>query len=226
MNRILNISGSNEKFRVNNIFCIGKNYFDHIKEFGDEKAPISPVIFFKPSTSIVQNNGIINIPEFNGKKISNNVHYETEVVVAIDNDCRNVKESDATENIFGYGIGIDLTLRDVQSDAKKLGLPWGTSKGFFNSAPVSDLLTKLNITDPMNLDFSLEINNTIKQFSNTSLMIINIYKLISYLSTIFGLSKGDLIFTGTPEGVGQLKQGDELRASLSGMLELKVRFNG
>ena len=101
-----------------------------------------------------------------------------------------------------------------------------TSKGFFNSAPVSDIVPKLNIPDPMNIDFSLKINNTIKQFSNTSLMIINIYKLISYLSTIFGLAKGDLIFTGTPEGVGQLRDGDELLASLSDKVELKVRFNG
>lgn len=226
MNNILNISGCNEKFKVNNIFCIGKNYFDHIREFGDEKAPISPVIFFKPNTSIVQNYGIINIPEINDKKISINVHYETEVVVAIENDCRNVNESDAAEFIFGYGIGLDLTLRDLQSEAKKSGLPWGTSKGFFNSAPVSDIVPKLNIPDPMNIDFSLKINNTIKQFSNTSLMIINIYKLISYLSTIFGLAKGDLIFTGTPEGVGQLRDGDELLASLSDKVELKVRFNG
>jgi len=199
---------------------------EHIKEFGNDKVPESPVIFFKPNTAILQNNSIINIPEINRKKISEDVHYEMEMVVAIGKDCKNVNESEAIKYIFGYGIGIDLTLRDIQSDAKKSGLPWGTAKGFLNSAPVSDIVQKSYVSNPLNLDINLKINNTIKQFSNTSLMIINIYKLISYISTIFGLTKGDLIFTGTPEGVGRLKRGDELLASLSNLIDLKVRFNG
>ncbi len=199
---------------------------EHIKEFGNDKAPNSPVIFFKPNTAIIRNNSIINIPEINGKKISDDVHYETEMVIAIGKDGNNVNEAEAGEYILGYGVGLDLTLRDLQSTAKKKGLPWGTAKGFYNSAPVSDIVLKSFIKDPLNLDIQLKINNTIKQFSNTSLMIINIYKIISYLSTIFGLSKGDLIFTGTPEGVGRLKRGDELLANLGDLIELKVSFNG
>ena len=226
MKKYLKISGSDEKFEVNNIFCIGKNYLEHIKEFGNIDAPKSPVIFFKPNTALLSNNNVINIPKISGNKISEDVHYETEMVVAIGKDCQNVTESEAKDFIFGYAIGLDLTLRDIQSDAKKEGLPWGTAKGFLNSAPVSDIIPKSFINNPMDLDISLKINNTRKQFSNTKLMILNIYKLISYISTVFGLSRGDLIYTGTPEGVGRLIPGDELSAELGKVIDLKVRFNG
>lgn len=226
MNNYLNIKGRSEQFLVNNIFCVGKNYLNHIKEFGSSDAPESPVIFFKPNSAIVKNQGIINVPEINGKKISNDVHYETELVVAIGKDCKNINESEALDYILGYGIGLDLTLRDVQAQAKRAGLPWGTAKGFRNSAPISDLVPRSLVENPMNLEISLKINNSIKQFSNTSLMIFNIYKLVSYISSVFELSKGDLIFTGTPEGVGRLEPGDELIAELKNVIELKVFYNG
>lgn len=226
MSKYLNIVGSSEKLRVNNIFCVGKNYLEHIKEFGNDIVPENPVIFFKPNTAILGNNTVINIPELNGKKISEEVHYETEMIVAIGQDCYRVTENEADEYILGYGIGLDLTLRDIQTKAKKTGLPWGTSKGFYNSAPISDIVLRKNVYSPLNLDIKLQINNTIKQISNTKLMIINIYKLIAYISTIFGLYKGDLIFTGTPEGVGKLNKGDKILATLSNIVELNVRYNG
>ncbi len=226
MGRKLNIYSSNDSFEVNNIYCIGKNYLDHIKEFGQTEIPEKPVIFLKPNSALLGNNSIITVPELNGTKISANVHYETEMVIAIGKDGANVTEVEAHDYIFGYGIGLDLTLRDVQSEAKKSGLPWSTAKGFLGSAPVSDILPKDLIKDPMNLDIELKINNNRKQFSNTKLMILNIYKIVSYISTIFGISKGDLIFTGTPEGVGSLTKGDLLSASLGSILKLEAKFDG
>lgn len=223
---MLNIVGSEEKFEVNNIFCVGKNYLNHIIEFGHTEPPKNPVIFFKPNSALVQNNSVINVPQIYGIPISKDVHYETEMVVAIGKDGFNVHESGAEELILGYSIGLDLTLRDLQSYAKKSGLPWGTAKGFSNSAPVGDIVLKKDIPDPMNCTIELNINNTIKQFSSTSLMILNIYKLVSYISSIFGLCKGDLIFTGTPDGVGSLTAGDVLAAKLDDKSNLKVRFNG
>lgn len=226
MNKLLNIFGSVEKFEVNNIFCVGKNYLNHIIEFGQSEPPEMPVIFFKPNSALVQNNSVINVPEFCGAPVSNDVHYETEMVVAIGKDGLNIPESEAGEYIFGYAVGLDLTLRDLQSFAKKSGLPWGTAKGFYNSAPVGDIVPKNYIPDPMNCNLELKINNTIKQFSNTNLMILNIYKLISYISTIFMLCKGDLVFTGTPDGVGSLSIGDVLVAKLDDKYQLNVRFDG
>jgi 2-keto-4-pentenoate hydratase/2-oxohepta-3-ene-1,7-dioic acid hydratase in catechol pathway len=226
MNKFIDIYGSSEKFEVNNIFCIGKNYLDHIKEFGQTEAPKQPVIFLKPNSAIVSENSNIVIPSINGVKISGNVHYETEMVVAIGKDGKDIKESEAGEYVYGYAIGLDLTLRDVQGEAKKGGLPWATAKGFINSAPIGSIIPENRIKDPMNCEIELLINNARKQFNNTSLMILNIYKLISYISTIFGICKGDLIFTGTPEGVGQLNSGDRLKATLQNKYELNVRFDG
>ena len=226
MGKLIKIYGCTDKFKVNNVFCVGKNYLDHIKEFGQTEVPKDPVIFLKPNNSVANDGEDIEIPLINGKKISSNVHYETEMVIAIGRDGINIKEADVEEYIFGYTIGLDLTLRDVQNYAKENGLPWATAKGFINSAPIGDIVPRSKIIDPMNAEFELQINNNRKQFTNTTLMILNIYKLISYISTIFGISQGDLIFTGTPVGVGKLNPGDRLRAILLNKFELNVRFNG
>ena len=226
MGKLIGIYGSDEKFEVNNIFCVGKNYLAHIKELGQAEAPKEPLIFFKPNNSIVCDGENIEIPVVNGNKISANVHYETEMVIAIGKDGSNLSEKEVEEYIFGYAIGLDLTLRDKQNEAKKSGFPWATSKGFRNSAPIGKIIPKSEIKDPMNCEIELKINNNRKQFSKTDLMILNIYKLISYISTIFGISRGDLIYTGTPEGVGQLNPGDKLKAIISNKYELNVRFDG
>jgi len=226
MGKLIGIYGSAEKFEVNNVFCVGKNYLDHIREFGQTQAPKEPVIFLKPNSAIVCEGENIDIPVVNGKKISSNVHYETEMVIAIGKDGSNLSESGARECIFGYAVGVDLTLRDKQNESKKSGLPWATSKGFRKSAPIGEIIPKSEITDAMNCDIELQINNSRKQFSNTNLMMLNIYQLVSYISTIFSICKGDLIYTGTPEGVGQLNPGDELKAIISNKYELNVRFDG
>lgn len=227
MGKKVKISGKNEFFEVNNVFCIGKNYFDHIKEFGSNEKPENPVVFLKPNSAIIQSGEKIRIPEIDGQKISNSLHYETEMVIAIGKDGVNVAENEARGYIFGYAIGLDMTLRDVQSAAKKKGLPWSTAKGFYSSAPLSEILQDDGKLNPMNMNLELLINNNRKQFGNTSVMIFNIYKLIAYISNIFHLQKGDLIFTGTPDGVGEVGKGDKLEAMLGdNLLKLNVEIDG
>lgn len=219
----IKIKNTNQFFIPNNIYCIGKNYAEHIKEFGGDKIPEKPVIFLKPNTAIVTENPEIIIPQINGIPISNSLHYEVELVVCISEDGYKIQESEASNYISGYAVGLDMTLRDIQSEAKTKGLPWATAKGFYTSAPVSEIILKNEIPDAMNLDLKLEVNGTIKQFNNTGLMIFNIYKLISYISSIFYLKKGDIIFTGTPSGVGEVRAGDFLEATLDKHLTLTAR---
>jgi 2-keto-4-pentenoate hydratase/2-oxohepta-3-ene-1,7-dioic acid hydratase in catechol pathway len=227
MGKLINISGSDEKFEANNIFCIGKNYLDHIKEFGQTDVPEKPVVFLKPNSAVIGDNERIKIPVWNDKPVSSSLHYETELVIAIGKDGQNIPENDAKNYIFGYAIGLDMTLRDLQSEAKKAGLPWGTAKGFYSSAPISSIIRANSEINPMDLILKLEINGLEKQLGNTSLMIFNIYKLISYISSIFYLQKGDLIFTGTPEGVGEVIRGDKLHAVLgNNLLNLNVNVDG
>ncbi len=227
MSKHLKIKDSDELFEVNNIFCIGRNYLDHIKEFGQTEKPEKPVVFLKPNSAIIESGQKIAIPEYEGRKISKSLHYETELVVAIGRNGKNISEESAEEHIFGYAIGLDMTLRDIQNEAKQKGYPWTTAKGFHTSAPLSEIIRRNDSINPMNLDLELEINNVRKQFGNTSVMIFNIYKLISYISSIFSLQKGDLIFTGTPAGVGEVDPEDLLEATLgNGLLKLIVEVDG
>lgn len=218
------INGTDETFSVNNIYCIGKNYLEHIKELDkDFKIPEEPVVFTKPNSALVSDSGVISVPVYNGQKISKSLQNEVEFVVAIGKDGCDIPESSAANYILGYAVGLDMTLRDRQSEFKKKGLPWALSKGFRTSCPISEIIKKEIIHNPMDLDINLAINNSIIQSTNTGLMLFNIYKLISFISTIFSLKKGDLIFTGTPEGVTDIKSGDILTASLSGYIKLTVK---
>jgi acylpyruvate hydrolase len=226
MLRYIKIQGTDEKLRINNIYCIGKNYLDHIKEMGGTEVHELPVVFMKPNSSIQNNNSSFGIPTYKGVKIGSELHFETEVVVAIGKDGIKIAEDEAEEYILGYAIGIDLTLRDVQSKAKTKGLPWLTSKGFMTSAPVSNIMLKENISEPENMSFSLKVNNELRQEGNTGNMLFSFPLIVSYISHIFGLNKGDLIFTGTPEGVDKLAKGDKLTANLNNILELKAEFDG
>ncbi|CAN5632658.1 fumarylacetoacetate hydrolase family protein [soil metagenome] len=220
----LDILNSDEKFIVNNVFCIGRNYVDHINEFKNKEISKQPVVFVKPNNSIASSGEKIEIPEYCGQKISDDLQNEVELVIAIKEDCNNVSEYDASRFILGYAIGIDFTLRDLQTIFKEKGLPFGVSKGFRTSSPVSDIILKADIPDPMNLEIELVRNGDIIQKSNTSLMIFNINTIVSYISCTFGLSKGDLIFTGTPKGIRKLNSGDLLEAKLDKYLYLEVRI--
>ena len=137
----LNIKDSQDKVRVNNIFCIGKNYVDHIHEFANPEIPKEPVVFMKPNTSIITNNGKVSVPVLDGKKISNDLQNEVEMIIVIGKDTYQVSEENANDHILGYAIGLDLTLRDIQAYEKSKGLPWTTAKGFYSSCAISDIIS-------------------------------------------------------------------------------------
>jgi len=225
MNTRVKVYGSSISIKVNNIYCVGKNYADHRKEMGDDSAPEEPVIFLKPNSSIVTNGGKIEFPKFKGKDISTDMHYEAEFVIVIGKDCHNIDKSKAFEYIYGYAVGIDMTLRDIQSTAKKNGLPWTVSKGFYTSAPLSDIIQSPSIQKPQNVSFRLELNGQTVQKGNTNDMIHYIDELIEYISSVFYLKSGDIIFTGTPAGVGSVKKGDTLKAYLGNFITLEVKVN-
>lgn len=202
------------------IFAIGRNYAEHIKELNNEK-PDEPVIFTKPDTAILRNNSPFYYPEF-----SNDVHYEVELVLRICKEGKNIEEKFSHKYFDAIGIGIDFTARDLQQKAKEKGLPWDIAKGFNGSAPISDKFIPVNdFKDFKNINFSLHINDTLKQEGNTALMLFSFEYIISYLSKFFTLRTGDLIFTGTPKGVGAVVVGNKLSAFIENekMLEFEVK---
>ncbi|MDD8018718.1 MAG: fumarylacetoacetate hydrolase family protein [Bacteroidota bacterium] len=206
---------SNKKIRINNIFCVGKNYADHAKEMGGE-LPKEPMIFLKPTSAIIENGAPIVLP-----KMSNNVHHEVELTVLIGKGGKNIPPSSAMSHIAGYGIGLDITLRDKQAESKKTGGPWTIAKGFDTSGPLSPFVDASSVTDPQSLEIILKVNGKKRQHSNTKQMIFRIETLISFLSSIFTLEEGDVLYTGTPEGVGQIVAGDILEAEIPTVGSLK-----
>ena len=202
------------------IFCVGRNYVEHIEELKNER-PDEPVIFTKPDTALIRNNNPFYYPEF-----SKDIHHEVELVLRISKEGKNIDEKFALKYFDSIGIGIDFTARDIQQKAKTKGLPWDIAKGFNGSAPVSDKFIDVSeIHDLTNINFKLEVNGALKQKGNTSLMLFSFGSIISYLSKFFTLKTGDLIFTGTPKGVGPVSPGDKLSAYIENekMLEFEVR---
>ncbi|MBT1703435.1 fumarylacetoacetate hydrolase family protein [Chryseosolibacter indicus] len=202
------------------IFAIGRNYVEHIKELNNEK-PDEPVIFTKPDTAIIRNNAPFYYPDF-----SKDIHHEVELVLRISKEGKNIEENFAHKYYDSIGVGIDFTARDLQQKAKEKGLPWDIAKGFNGSAPVSDkFLPVSEFADLKNINFSLKINGELKQQGNTSLMLFGFDYIISYLSKFFTLRTGDLIYTGTPKGVGPVKIGDTLSAYIENekLLEFEVK---
>jgi 2-keto-4-pentenoate hydratase/2-oxohepta-3-ene-1,7-dioic acid hydratase in catechol pathway len=202
------------------IFAIGRNYVDHIHELNNER-PDDPVVFTKPDTAVLRNNAPFYLPSF-----SKDVHHEVEMVLKIGREGKNIEEKFALKYVDSISLGIDFTARDLQQKAKEKGLPWDIAKGFNGSAPLSDTFIPLNeIKDLRNINFRLEIDGKLKQQGNTGLMIFSVEYIISYLSKFFTLKTGDLIFTGTPKGVGPVSVGNRLTAYLEDekMLEFEVK---
>jgi 2-keto-4-pentenoate hydratase/2-oxohepta-3-ene-1,7-dioic acid hydratase in catechol pathway len=197
------------------IFCIGKNYAEHVKELGGS-APGQPVVFMKPVSCLVSPGETIRMPTH-----GNNLHHEAEVVVLIGIPGKSIPESDAASHIAGLTLGLDLTLRDVQSAMKKKGWPWEISKAFDQSAPLGTLTPYGDILPLDNIPFQCSVNGTVRQTGNSGEMMFAIPTLIHYLSGIWELMEGDLIFTGTPSGVGPLHPGDRvtLHSDLLGTFE-------
>jgi len=215
------ITLNKSKVPVGTIYGMWKTYPKHAREMrqmeSEAKAPVAfsddPVVFSKPASSISYNGEYIKIPIVNGKPLSENLQYEVELVLLVGKTASNVPENEALTYISGYGIGLDMTLRDVQLEAKKNGLPWLTGKGFKTSAVVSDFV-QLSTHSPYNLTIELQQNRKTVQYAPITDMGYSLEFLISYLSEIFILEAGDLIFTGTPEGSGKCVTGDVLAAQL------------
>ena len=201
------------------ILAVGRNYVEHIEELGNER-PDEPVIFLKPDTSLGKNMREFYLPDF-----TNNLHYEVELVIKINQEGKNIHPRFAHKYFDEIGIGIDFTARDLQKKAKDRGLPWALAKGFDGSAPVSDFLPKSNFKDLYNINFNLEVDGEIKQKGNSGLMIFNFEYIIHYISKFITVKKGDLIFTGTPEGVGAVKIGNNLKAFIEDekLLDIEIK---
>ncbi|MFN4111965.1 MAG: fumarylacetoacetate hydrolase family protein [Ignavibacteria bacterium] len=215
----IKIRNTNKEFLVGKIACVGKNYLEHSKELGDE-VPEKPVIFLKPSSSIIFSGEKILYPEF-----SKSLHYETELVLLIGKTGKKINQKDAIDYIAGYTVGLDMTLRDLQTEAKKSGYPWTISKCFDTSTVLGDFVSASEIKNPNELEIKLWVNGVLKQNDNTSNMIYSVEKIIEYLSYYFTLEEGDLVFTGTPKGVGEVKAGDKLIAEISGVGRLETEVN-
>ncbi len=194
----------NKGIPVNRIFCIGRNYVDHAKELGNE-VPDEPVVFMKPASALRGSGDEILIPDF-----ADEVHYETELVVQISKEGYNISEKDAQDYISGITVGLDLTLRGIQSELKEKGLPWERAKAFDGSALLGNFVPFDKNIDLENLKFQCLVNDKLKQDGNTANMLFPVKKIITILSTWWQLAPDDIIYTGTPQGVGPLKPGDKI----------------
>lgn len=194
------------------ILAIGRNYVDHIKELNNE-TPEEPVIFTKPDTALLKDNEAFYYPDY-----TSDIHHEVELILRICREGKSISEEFAANYYDAIGLGIDFTARDLQSKAKAKGLPWALAKGFNGSAPVSKFIPKEKFSDMRNINFRLELNGKTVQEGNSGLMIHSFESIISYISRFITLKTGDIIFTGTPKGVGPVKIGDRLK----GFLESEV----
>jgi 5-carboxymethyl-2-hydroxymuconate isomerase len=196
-------------FNVGKIVCVGQNYRLHIEEM-KSKTTKDPVLFLKPSTALLPEGNEIILPEY-----SNEVHFETELALLVGKKARNINRSAWREYISGIGIALDLTLRDWQRRAKEKGHPWAVAKGFDGSCPISSFVPLRENVDIQSLSIQFYLNNELRQDANTREMIHTVDELLAYISGIFTLEEGDLVLTGTPAGVGEIRSGDKLAATIS-----------
>jgi len=205
-----------EKVTIGKIVCLARTYKKHAQEMNTDVTK-DPLLFLKPASSVIFNDDSIIIP-----KMSNCLHHEVELGVLIGKKCKNIKQEEALNYVLGYLIALDVTARDIQSEAKKNGWPWSIAKGFDTFSPISEVVLKGKVSNPNNLNITLKVNGKIKQNSNTKNMIYSVERIIKFISDIMNLEKGDLIITGTPEGVGEIVNGDVLEAELGNLCSLKV----
>ena len=213
------IEGNSALFPVGKVYCVGKNYADHAKEMGGKVDKNQPFFFSKPPQAITQS---VNIPF---PTLTDDLHHEVELVVFLKSECSNILPSEASQHIFGYAVGVDLTKRDIQAVAKKTGGPWDLSKGFDNSAPISKIQKKEGLLIEQG-EISLRVNGQIRQSSNLSNMAWKINELISWLSRYITLKPGDIIFTGTPAGVSKLNPNDKIEAEIENIGSLSFKLIG
>ncbi|XP_004627941.1 acylpyruvase FAHD1, mitochondrial [Octodon degus] len=200
-----------------NIICVGRNYADHVREMGSTVLR-EPVIFLKASTAYAPEGSPVLVPSY-----CRDLHHELELGVLIGRRARAVPEAAAMDYVAGYALCLDMTARDVQNECKKKGLPWTLAKSFTSSCPVSAFVPKEKISDPHALKLWLKVNGELRQEGQTSSMIFSIPYIISYISKIIPLEEGDLILTGTPEGVGSVKENDEMEAGIDGVVSMRFK---
>jgi fumarylpyruvate hydrolase len=215
------VVGRTERFPVHRVYCVGRNYEDHAKEMGfTGREP--PFFFLKPADTVV----VVNAGETGRMPyptLTQNLHHEIELVVAIGQGGRGIKAADAMKHIFGYAVGLDMTRRDLQNDMKKQGRPWCIGKGFDHSAPIGPITPVAQAGDVVNAAISLLVNGQPRQSSHVHKLIWNTAETIEHLSAAWELQAGDLIYTGTPEGVAAVVAGDLMVGSVAGLGELHVQ---
>lgn len=209
------IVGRNERFPVHRIYCVGRNYAAHAREMGVNPEREPPFFFSKPATAIVPNHAVVPYPSR-----TRNFHHEIELVVALGQGGRDIAVDVALDHVFGYAVGNDLTRRDLQSHAKDKGQPWDISKGFDHSAVITAIKPGARAVDLKAARIWLTVNGKLRQQGHLGELIWTVPEIIAELSTLFELRPGDLIYTGTPAGVGALEKGDVLKGSIDGLDEL------
>ena len=216
------VVGKAERFPVHRIYCVGRNYEEHAKEMGfTGREP--PFFFMKPADSVL----VVNAGETGDMpypSLTKNLHHEIELVVAIGKGGKNIQAADAMSHIYGYAVGLDMTRRDLQNDMKKQGRPWCIGKGFDHSAPIGPITPAALAGDVAHAEIYVQVNGQDRQRSHVSQLIWNIAETIEHVSAAWELQPGDLIYTGTPEGVGAVVAGDTMVGAVSGLGELKVRL--
>jgi fumarylpyruvate hydrolase len=217
------VLGQPERFPVHRIYCVGRNYEEHAKEMGfTGREP--PFFFLKPTDSLI----VVNAGETGHMpypSLTQNLHHEIELVVAIGQGGKNIKAADAEKHIYGYAVGLDMTRRDLQNDMKKAGRPWCIGKAFDHSAPIGPITPKAQAGDVNNAPFDLHVNGQVRQSSTVSKLIWNVAETIEHLSAAWELQPGDLIYTGTPEGVAAVVAGDTLVGQVAGLGTLTVKID-
>lgn len=206
------IAGTQDRYPVRRIYCVGRNYASHVREMGHDPERDLPFFFMKPPDAVVESGGSVKYPPR-----TSNLHHEMELVAAIGKAGVDIGVDEANDYIWGYAVGIDLTRRDLQEDAKNQGRPWDAGKGFDESAPISALHPAAKIGHPTTGRIWLEVNEKNRQDSDIEMMIWSIPEIVSHLSGLFILHPGDLIFTGTPAGVGPLHAGDRIMGGVDGV---------
>ena len=213
----LGVANSDQRFPIRRVFCVGRNYGAHAREMGSDPNREPPFFFTKPADAVVPASGAVPYPP-----ATQDLHHEVELVVALGAGGTDIDPAKALELVWGYGVGLDLTRRDLQAVAKDSGRPWDMAKGFDASAPCSDLVPASRLGHPQDARIWLEVNGEVKQQGNLNEMIWPIPDVIASLSRLVTLAPGDLIYTGTPAGVAALKPGDQLRGGVDGVAEFAL----
>ena len=216
--KYINITNSDEKIEVGKIVCVGRNYAKHAEELGNE-IPEFPLIFLKPASALIPGDQDIVKPKAPGE-----LHHEVELVLLIGEKVKDADDEQAEKAIYGYAVGLDMTLRDIQAELKKKGHPWTLAKVFDTSAVISPIVLKEDYQFKGNEKIQLSVNSEVRQSSTLDYMLFNSVEIVKFISSKFTLEKGDLIFTGTPEGVGPVEVGDAIDATIEniGNINLKV----